>query len=142
MAFAVADGVMQVKGAKANVKSVSKASLQDLQEADGIIIGSPTYYGQVSGELKAFIDRSVEVHGNLEGKVGAAFASSGGNASGVETTLLSILEAMLIHGMIIQGRSDHSHYGSAAVGAPDANATQDCRDLGRRVASLAARLKE
>jgi NAD(P)H dehydrogenase (quinone) len=72
--------------------------------SDGIIMGSPTHYGQMSGKLEAFIDSSVKIHRKLEGKVGAAFTSSGGTTTGAETTLLAILETMLVHGMIIQGR--------------------------------------
>src|SRR3972149_8924366 len=113
MAMAVAEGAKRVKAVKVFVKKVDKASLKDLQEADGIIIGSPTYYGSMSGKLKAFIDESVKLHGKLEGKVGAAFTSSGGTATGAETTLLSILQALLVHGMIVQGRHHDKNYGAA-----------------------------
>ena len=142
MALAVADGVKQVKDVDVTVKKVEQATLDDLCCADGIIMGSPTYYGQPSGKLKAFVDRSVKVHGKLEGKVGAAFTSAGGTATGAETTLLSILETMLVHGMIIQGRSDDKHFGATAVGAPHAKEVEICKELGRRVAHLVLKLKE
>jgi len=141
MAFAVADGVEEVKGVEVTVKRVEQTSIDDVSCADGLIMGSPTYYGQMSGKLKAFIDSTVKMHGKFEGKVGAAFTSSGGTATGAETTLLSILEAMLVHGMVIQGRSDDKHFGATAVGAPNAKETEYCRELGRRVARLASRLK-
>lgn len=141
MAVAIAEGVKQVNGATAEMKKVSEADIDDLLAADGIIMGSPTYYGQMSGKIKAFIDKSVKIHGKLEGKVGAAFTSSGGTASGAETTLLSIVQAMLVHGMIVQGRSDHKHYGAAAVGAPDKEDIESCEKLGKKVASLTTRLK-
>ena len=70
----------------------------------------------MSAKLKAFIDESIKVHTTLRGKVGGAFTSSGGIASGAETTLLSIVQAMLIHGMIVQGRADDKHYGVAVTG--------------------------
>jgi NAD(P)H dehydrogenase (quinone) len=95
----------------------------------------------MSAKLKALIDESVEIHGKLEGKVGAAFASAGGTATGAETTLLSILQAMLVHGIIVQGRSDDKHYGAAAVGFPRKKETEICRTLGKRVASLVKKLK-
>lgn len=142
MALAVADGVKQVKNVEVTVKKVEQASLDDLCCADGIIMGSPTYYGQMSGKLKDFIDGSVKIHGKLEGKVGAAFTSSGGTATGAETTLLSILEAMLVHGMIIRGRSDDKHFGPAAVGAPHTKEIEYCKELGRRVAHLVLKLEE
>ena len=141
MAWAVADGVKQVRGVDIEVKKADQASLGDLLNADGIIMGSPTYYGQMSAKLKDLIDLSTEIHGELEGKVGAAFTSSGGIATGAETTLLSILQAMLIHGMIIQGRSQNKHYGTAVVGAPKQDDLELCRELGKRTASLVLKLQ-
>ena len=141
MALAVAEGVKQVKGMNVTVKKAAQTSLEDLQAADGIIMGSPTYYGQMSAKLKALIDKSVTIHGKLEGKVGAAFTSSGGTASGAETTLLSILQAMLIHGMIIQGRPNNKHYGATAVESPNKEELDICRELGKRTASLVIKLK-
>ena len=141
MALAVAEGVRETKGARVKVKKVDSAKLEDLLEADGIVVGSPTYYGQMSGKVKTLIDESVKIHKKLAGKVGAAFTSSGGTASGAETTLLSIVQAMLVHGMIVEGRADDKHYGAAAVNAPDKKEVESCRALGRKVASLAAKLK-
>jgi len=141
MALAVAEGAKQVKKVKVTVKKVDKTSVEDLCNSDGIIIGSPTYYGQMSGKLKTFIDQSVKIHGKLEGKVGAAFTSSGGTASGAETTLISILQAMLVHGMIIQGRAEHKHYGAAATDPPTGKDIEHCKELGKRIASLVTRLK-
>jgi NAD(P)H dehydrogenase (quinone) len=141
MAFAVAEGVKQIEEAEVTVKKVDQASLADLCEADGIIMGSPTYYGLMSGELKSFIDSSFKIHGRLKGKVGGAFTSSGGTASGAETTLLSIVQAMLVHGMIVQGRPDSKHYGAAAVGSASKKDVEYCQELGKRVANLATKLK-
>lgn len=141
MALAVAEGVKQVQGVDVAVEKADQTSLEDLQAADGIIMGSPTYYGQMSAKLKELIDKSTEIHGELEGKVGAAFTSSGGTATGAETTLLSILQAMLIHGMIIQGRSSNKHYGAAVVGTPKQDDLELCRELGKRTASLVKRLQ-
>lgn len=141
MAHAVAEGVKNVEGVSVKVLKVDDAGLSDLKEADGVIVGSPTYYGQMSGKLKSFFDKSVEIHGKLSGKVGAAFTSSGGTASGAETTLLSILEALLIHGMIVQGRADDKHYGAAAVKTPNESEIKLCRELGERVAKLVIRIK-
>ncbi|RLI41874.1 flavodoxin family protein, partial [Candidatus Bathyarchaeota archaeon] len=64
----VAEGVREVEGAKCIVKRVDDVSLDDLLNADGIIIGSPTYYGLMSAKIKRLIDDSVEIHGRLEGK--------------------------------------------------------------------------
>jgi NAD(P)H dehydrogenase (quinone) len=142
MAAAVAEGARKVKGTTAQVKKVDKTGLEDLLGADGIIMGSPTYYGLMSAKLKALLDESVKIHGKLEGKAGAAFTSSGSTATGAETTILSILQAMLVHGMIIQGRHDTKHYGAAAVGCPKTEEIDSCRNLGKRVAELSAKLKK
>lgn len=103
-------------------------------------MGSPVYFGQMSAKLKALIDESIKVHKKLTGKVGAAFTSSGGTASGGETTLLSILQVMLVHGMIVQGRADDKHYGVAVTGSPEKADLADCEMLGERVAALVLKL--
>ena len=141
MAFAVAEGAREVEGVDVLMKKVDNATNEDLLKADGLIVGSPTYYGQMSSKIKAMFDASVEIHGKLEGKVGAAFTSSGGVASGAETTIISILEAMLVHGMIIQGRARSGHYGAAAVGEPKEQDMERCRELGRMVAVLVLKFK-
>ncbi|UCH37623.1 MAG: NAD(P)H-dependent oxidoreductase [Candidatus Bathyarchaeota archaeon] len=141
MAYAIAEGVKRVEQIGVEVKRVTDTSLDDLLQANGIIVGTPTYYGDVSAPMKKLFDESAEIHGKLEGRIGAAFTSSGGVASGAETTLLSLLQAMLIHGMIIQGRSQTEHYGAAAVGSPDENEVKSCRDLGEKTAHLLLRFK-
>ena len=139
MAHAVAEGV-KAEGVEAVVKKVNEASVDSLPEVDGLILGSPVYYGLPSGKLKGFIDASIKYHGKLDGKVGAAFASSGGTHSGAETTIISLLKALLIQGMVIQGTSGRNHYGAASVGAPDETAVETCRKLGERVAKLVKKL--
>ena len=140
MALAVAEGARKVEGTEVVVLEVGKAKNSDLTGSDAVILGSPTYYGNMSGKLKAFIDGTNAIHGKLMGKVGGAFTSSGDTACGAETTLLSMLEAMLIHGMVVQGRCDNKHYGPTAVEAPDDKETASCKELGERVARLACRL--
>ena len=142
MALAIAEGAKQVKNVEVIIKKVGKATFDDLCDSDGIMIGSPTYYGQMSGKIKTFIDESVRIHGKLEGKVGAAFTSSGGTASGAETTLLSIVHALLVHGMIVPGRADDKHYGAAAVGEPGKEDIESCERLGKTVARLVAKLNK
>ncbi len=139
MAFAVAKGAEKA-GAQVLVKKAEQTMPEDLLGADGIVMGSPVYFGQMSAKLKHLVDDSVKVYHKLEGKVGGAFASSGGLASGGETTLLSIIEAMLIHGMIVQGRSEDKHYGVSVEGEPKPNDLVECEMLGSRVAALTLKL--
>ncbi|UCH32789.1 MAG: NAD(P)H-dependent oxidoreductase [Candidatus Bathyarchaeota archaeon] len=141
MALAVAQGVKEIAALSVVVKRVDDTTNEDLLSADGVIVGSPTYYGQMSSKIKAMFDASIKIHGKLENKVGAAFTSSGGVASGAETTIISILEAMLVHGMIIKGRARTSHYGAAAVGKPKEREEAKCRDLGKQVALLILKLR-
>src|SRR5512137_2009993 len=100
MAKAIAEGVKS-GGVKTVLKKVAKATPKDLLNVDGIILGSPNYYGTMAAEMKAFLDKSVQYHGKLEGKVGAAFSSGAVLGGGVETVVLDLLKALLIHGVII-----------------------------------------
>ena len=128
-------------GAKVILKRAEDVLNQDFLDADGIIMGSPTYFGQMSSKLKHIIDDSIQLHTRLNGKVGGAFTSSGGTASGAETTLLSIIQAMLIHGMIVQGNAELQHYGVASQGTPKPSDLKACEELGARVAVLVEKLK-
>jgi NAD(P)H dehydrogenase (quinone) len=138
MARAIAEGAKEIKGVSVKLKRVENTSLKDLVESDVIIIGSPTYYGLMAAPVKRLLDETVKIHGKLEGKVGGAFTSSGGSATGAETTLMSILQALLVHGMIIQGDPENKHYGAACVGKPDEEDLELCRRMGRRLAKLAS----
>ncbi|MBC8436348.1 MAG: NAD(P)H-dependent oxidoreductase [Candidatus Omnitrophica bacterium] len=128
------------EGVEVLLKEVKDTAPDDLLKFDTIVIGSPTYYGTMSAEIKKLFDESVKFHGKLEGKVGAAFSSSANIGGGNETTILDILSAMLIHGMIIRGDSQGDHYGPVAIGAPDARAVKQCVRLGSRVAQLTKKL--
>lgn len=141
MAEAVGDGVKSA-GIDVSIKKVGDVSLDDLLSANGIIIGTPTYYGQMAAEIKQLFDNSSDVRGRLENKVGAAFASSGSPEGGNQTALLSVLHAMLIHGMIVVGdpMKAGGHYGAISVGMPNEKSLEACRQLGLRVGNLAKKL--
>jgi len=139
MAEFVSQGV-KAEGVEAELKKVEETTLEDLLSWDGIIVGSPTYYGLVAGPIKALFDRSVKYHGKLEGKVGGAFSSSANIGGGNETTVISILQMMLIHGMVVQGSSEGDHYGPVSIGSPDERVEAQCEALGRRVARLVKKL--
>ena len=94
MAQHVAEGVRS-GGAEVQVKSVAQTSVDDLVAADGIIMGTPTYYGAMAAELKKLLDDSVSNHGQLQGKVGGAFSSAANVGGGNETAILGILQALM-----------------------------------------------
>lgn len=139
MAELITEGAKK-EGAEVTLKDVKEVAVDELLKYDGIVIGSPTYYGTMCAEIKRLLDDSVKFHGKLEGKVAAAFSSSANIAGGNETTVLDILNAALIHGMIVQGDPQGDHYGPAAIGSPDARSTKECQRLGSRVAKLIKRL--
>lgn len=131
------------EGVSVRIEKIDNVEPEDLLDVQGVIVGSPTYYGILTGKLKSFLDASVEYHGKLDGKVGAAFASSGVLGGGNETTVLSILQCLLVHGMIIQGDPVGGHYGAVSIGSPDEKAQQSAAErLGRRTATLVRRLSQ
>ena len=121
-------------------KSVDKVKAKDLLDYDAIIIGSPTYYGHMAGPIKELIDETVAFHGGLDGKVGAAFSSAGNIGGGNETTIMGIIEAMLIAGLTVQGDPQGDHYGPVSIGKPDDRVTEQCRRRGRRIAELTKKM--
>jgi len=139
MASFVKKGV-DAEDVEADLKKVGDVSAKDLLGYDGIIVGSPTYYGTMAADIKRLFDESVEFHSQLEGKAGAAFSSSAHIGGGNETTILDILHMMLIHGMVVQGDSKGDHYGPVSVRKPDNRVEQECVRLGKRTARLVKKL--
>ena len=127
-------------GLKTDCKSVDKVKAVDLLGYDAIVVGSPTYYGHMAGPIKQLFDDTVTNHGKLNGKVGAAFSSSANVGGGNETTIMGIIEAMLIAGMVIQGDPQGDHYGPVSIGKPDARVERQCRRRGQRIAELTKKL--
>jgi len=124
-----------------DILPVDQVKPEKLLKYDGIIIGSPTYYGTLAAQIKGLLDESVAFHGKLDGKIGAAFSSAANLAGGNETTILSILEAMLIHGMIIQGDPNGDHYGPVAVGTVDGRCQSNCKRYALRFVELLKKVK-
>ncbi len=185
MAQAFAEGVKEFDGAQVELKRVKElldqsilektgiaqaqkafshipfATLDDLEKADAIIIGTPTRFGNMCAQMRAFLDStgSLWIKGTLVGKVGSVFTSSATQHGGQETTILSTHNTLLHHGMIIVGlpytfqgqmRIDEitgsSPYGASTITGgqgermPSANELAAARYQGRHVASIAAKL--
>jgi len=121
-------------------KPVDDIKAEQLLEYDAIVVGSPTYYGQMAAPIKQLFDDSVRFHGRLDGKVGAAFSSAANIGGGNETTIMSIIQAMLICGLTVQGDPTGDHYGPVSIGKPDERVQRQCQRLGRRVAELTKKL--
>jgi NAD(P)H dehydrogenase (quinone) len=143
LAEEVAKGVEQVEGVECLLKPVTEVTKDDFVKSDGIIAGSPVYFGTMAYPMKEIFDKYVGIREKMEDKIGAAFTTSGDETGGKETTMLSILQAMLIYGMIVVGDplDATGHYGVACVGAPDREDCSNAVKLGKRVASLVKKLK-
>ena len=124
------------QGVESDLRSVEDIKVKELLNYDAIIIGSPTYYGTMAAPIKQLFDDSVGFHGQLDGKVGAAFSSAANVAGGNETTVLDIINAMLIHGMIVQGDPKGDHYGPVSIGKPDSRVEANCKRFGKRLIEL------
>ena len=134
------------------------ATLEDLRNADGLLLGSPTRFGNMAAPLKYFIDgaSALWLDGSLEGKPAAVFTASQTMHGGQESTLLSMMLPLLHLGMYLVGlpyseralhstRSGGTPYGASHVAGVQQDLTEDERSLaqalGRRVAQLALRLE-
>jgi len=178
MARQVARGVNSVEGANAKLRTVAPvradgdaisppadeggpalASHRDLDECSGLLLGSPTRFGNMAAALKYFLDGTASewYSGTLAGKPAGVFTSTASLHGGQETTLLSMMLPLLHHGMflvglpytepgIIRTRTGGTPYGASHYSGwdgervPDDVEEQLCRALGRRVATAALRL--
>lgn len=174
----IARGVEEVPGMRARLRSVAPvapvtqtaqppepaegapyATLADLRECAGIILGSPTRFGNMAAPLKYFLDSTAAewVSGALLGKPAAVFTSTGTMHGGQETTLTSMMLPLLHHGALIVGipftepELNSTATGGTPYGASHVSGTSGerpisdderalARKLGRRVAEIALRL--
>ena len=144
MAQGVADGAKSVPSTNVVVKRVGEVTTEDLLSADGVIVGSPVYFGSMSGEVKAFFDNWLLKFGvfrelKMRNKVGGAFVTGGAISNGKETTMQAIHAAMLVNQMSVDGGG--GAFGASATTGPDSPRIDDkeleaARGLGKRVAEF------
>jgi NAD(P)H dehydrogenase (quinone) len=149
MAQGVVDGARSLPGTRAVLKRVGDVVAGDLFSADAVIVGSPVYWSNMSGDVKKFFDDwqfrfGVFPEFKMRNKVGAAFATGGQAASGKEVTMLTILAAMLGNQMIVV--SGGGAFGASATTEGDSPGIDEkelasARDLGKRVAEVAWTVK-
>lgn len=180
LANEIARGVARVSGMQARVRTVPDITpaheaastapvpeagppyvdIQDLEECAGLVLGSPTRFGNMAAPLKAFVDTLAGpwLSGTLTGKPGAVFTSTGSMHGGQETTLTSMMLPLLHHGMVIVGltyTADNllaetdaggtpygaSHVAGALGNQPLTDSEKKlARTLGTRVADIARKL--
>ena len=178
MAEHVARGIEKVDGCSAKIRTVPAistvceatvddipaqghlyASTEDLKNCAGLILGSPTRFGNMAAPLKYFIDHTSDIwlSGNLIGKPAAVFTSTGSLHGGQESTLLSMMLPLMHHGMMILGLpySESALMSTQEAGTPygashlagrnndrvlSETEVQLCSALGQRVAATARAL--
>jgi NAD(P)H dehydrogenase (quinone) len=148
MAQGVVDGAKAVPGTNVVLKRVGEVPADDLLSADAVIVGSPVYFGNMSGDVKTFFDNWLLKFDFYRGfkmrnKVGGAFATGGSISNGKEITMMATLEAMLINQMIVVSAGGSYGLGASATTGPDSPGIDEkklaaARDLGKRIAEVAA----
>ena len=155
----VADKPFKAAGGKTD-QEAPEASPSELADYDAIIFGVPTRFGNMSGQMRTFLDQTggLWAKGALIGKVGSVFASTG-TGGGNESTILTTHVTLLHHGMVIAGLPystpelgqvgevrGGSPYGAATIAGPDGSRQPTevelsmARQQGAHVAKLAAKL--
>jgi NAD(P)H dehydrogenase (quinone) len=157
--------VLEKSGAAAARKSfahVPLATVEGLAEADAILFGTPTRFGNMAAQMRNFLDQTggLWMKGALIGKVGSVFVSTASQHGGQETTITSFHSTLLHHGMIVVGVpyseqrllemeaiTGGSPYGASTIAKgdgsrqPSENELAIARFQGRHVAAIAAQLK-
>jgi len=141
MAEFVAEGARGVSGIEVRCLHVDEAKREDVHWCDGIAVGSPTNMGVLSWKMKKFWDEEMwDLWSKIDGKIGCAFASSGGIGGGAELTCQSILTVLINFGFLVFGAPDYVadrftlHYGAVVAGAPrHEREIAACRKLGERL---------
>jgi NAD(P)H dehydrogenase (quinone) len=131
---------MNDNGLPTKCKSIEDVKIDEILDAEAIVIGSPTYYGKMAAQVAKVFDESVSKHGKLDGKVGAAFSSSANIGGGNETTVMNIITAMLVHGMVVHGDPQGDHFGPVSIGKPDDRVINQCQRKGKRISELTNKL--
>ena len=144
MAQGVVEGAARIPGTRVVLKRVGDVAAGDLLSADAVVVGSPVYWSNMSGEVKKFFDDWQLKFGifpdfKMRDKVGAAFATGGQVSSGKEVTMLTILAAMLGNQMIAV--SGGGAFGASATTEGDSPGIDDkelasAKELGARVAEV------
>jgi len=178
MASLIARGIEEVDGVEAKIRTVPAistvceatesdipddgalyATLDDLKSCDGLVLGSPTRFGNMAAPLKYFLDgtSNLWLSGALIGKPAAVFTSTSSMHGGQETTLTSMMLPLFHHGMLLAGlpysetalletETGGTPYGASHLAGTDNSRKLDahesslCIALGKRVATLAQKL--
>ncbi len=131
MARAIREGASSVEGVEVLALSADDTNNDDLLSADGIVLGSPTWFRLPAWPVKRVIDESIAIYRRLAGRVGGTFTSTGTVVDGA-TCLRALKDALEEHRIQMVGK------GVIAVGAPDDEELGYCREYGRDLAACVA----
>jgi NAD(P)H dehydrogenase (quinone) len=145
LAREVAAGAGSLAGTEVALKRIEAVEAADLLQADGIIVGSPVYFGTIAAAVKAFFEDwqfrfDFYPSRPLRDKVGAVFATGGQSAGGRELAMLGMLAAMLHQWMLIVSGESPIGASAATESKPipiDEHELAEAHALGRRVAEVA-----
>jgi NAD(P)H dehydrogenase (quinone) len=149
LAESIAEGAKAVEGVRVILLPIDQVKALDLIQSSAIIVGSPVYNANIAPPVQEFINSWPFEGRPLKNKLGAAFATGGGISIGEEQVMLGILQAMLIHGMIVVGGEDtEAAFGASAVtgegpfktGQVEEIFLEKGLELGKRVASLVQKM--
>ncbi len=143
MAELVLEGSNAEGGVEAKMMPVDGVDERFLKEADAVVLGAPTYMGQMSWQMKRFLDTAPVPLGD---KLGACFASQNWpGGGGADLTELAMIAGMLVHGMLIYSGGiargePYLHFGAVSTQAPEGLYAERCVKLGRSIAQKAKEL--
>ncbi|MCI6568097.1 MAG: NAD(P)H-dependent oxidoreductase [Dysosmobacter sp.] len=143
MAEAVAEGMEQVEAVEAKTMSIDAVDEEWLRESVCLVLGSPTYYASVSGEMKLFLE-GLGKYG-VAGKLGGAFATANYIHGGGELAIQTILDHLMVYGMLVYSGGGSKgkpviHLGPEAVAGELEKSRETFLVYGRRMAEKAAEL--
>lgn len=139
----IKEGAERVDGIEVKAMKIDEIDNKFLEESQGVIFGTPTYYANIAWELKKWIDESSQI--NLEGKIGAAFSTANSIAGGADVALLTILNHLMVKGMLVYSGGvafgkPKTHLGYVHINEIEENEDENARIFGARIAKKVAQI--
>ena len=139
----IEEGVKRVQGIEVKAMNLNEIDKEFIDDSKGIIFGTPTYYANMSWEMKKWIDESSSF--NLEGKLGAAFSTANSIAGGSDIALLAILNHLMVKGMLVYSGGvafgkQKTHLGYVQINEIVENEDENARIFGERIANKVSQI--
>ena len=139
----IEEGVKRVQGIEVKAMNLNEIDKEFIDDSNGIIFGTPTYYANMSWEMKKWIDESASF--NLEGKLGATFSTANSIAGGADIALLAILNHLMVKGMLMYSGGvafgkPKTHLGYVHINEIAENEDENARIFGERIANKVSQI--